>query len=151
VAAQTADDSLFFYAGKKGKKKGQTLNLTEFLGGDGGAYRAPGSGATTTVAVSSTWADEMDEAEVEDSRGYRQQQVLSLLYRIDADSDSLNPASDSDFPWIRVQESSPAFADLESRHCGIWIQAAGMLNPDLGFAESGIQQDCVFSRKNPGT
>ncbi len=75
----TADDGMFSYAGKKGKKKGQTLNLTEFLGGDGGAYRAPGSGATTTVAVSSTWADEMDEAEVEDSRGYRQQQVLSLL------------------------------------------------------------------------
>jgi hypothetical protein len=75
----TADDIMFSCAGKKGKKKGQTLNLTEFLGGDGGAYRAPGSGATTTVAVSSTWADEMDEAEVEDSRGYRQQQVLSLL------------------------------------------------------------------------
>ena len=62
-----------FISAKKGKKKGQTLNLTEFLGGDGGAYRAPGSGATTTVAVSSNWAEEMDEAEMEDVRGPRQQ------------------------------------------------------------------------------
>lgn len=51
------------YLGKKqGRKKGQTLNLTEFLGGEGGgAYKAPGSGATTTVAIASTWADEMDD------------------------------------------------------------------------------------------
>ena len=51
-------------SGKKaGKMKGKTLNLNEFLGneGGGGAYRAPGSGATATVAVSSTWADEMEE------------------------------------------------------------------------------------------
>lgn len=53
----------FSLSGKKGgKKKGQTLNLTDFLGGDaGGTYKPPGSGATTTVAVGSNWADEMDE------------------------------------------------------------------------------------------
>ena len=66
--------------GKKGgKKKGQTLNLTEFLGGEGGgAYRPPGSGATATVAVASNWAEEM-----EDEPGYeapRQQQVCSGSY-----------------------------------------------------------------------
>jgi hypothetical protein len=51
-----------FLIAKKGKKKGQTLNLTEFLGG----YGSSGSGATTTVTVKSTWADEMDEAEMDD-------------------------------------------------------------------------------------
>ena len=36
--------------------------MSEFLGGEGGgAYKAPGSGATTTVSISSTWADEMDD------------------------------------------------------------------------------------------
>ena len=50
-------------SGKKGgKKKGQTLNLNEFLGNEGGgAYRPPGSGATATVSVASNWADEMEE------------------------------------------------------------------------------------------
>ena len=57
----------FSCVGKKGgKKKGQTLNLTEFLGGDGGgSYRPPGSGATTTVSMGSTWAEEMDEEMME--------------------------------------------------------------------------------------
>ena len=52
------------------RNKGKTLNLTEFLGneGGGGAYRAPGSGATATVAVGSTWADEMDEVGYEPPR-----------------------------------------------------------------------------------
>ena len=70
-----------FYAGKKGKKKGQVMNLGEFLGGDGGVYRAPGSAATTTVAVSSNWADEMDEADADDARTQRLQQVLGPLTR----------------------------------------------------------------------
>ena len=50
-------------SGKKGgKKKGQTLNLTEFLGNEsGGAYRAPGASNTATVAVASNWADEMED------------------------------------------------------------------------------------------
>jgi len=47
---------------KGGQKKGQTLNLNEFLGNEGGgAYRPPGSGATATVAVASNWADEMED------------------------------------------------------------------------------------------
>merc|ERR1712098_840204 len=55
--------------GKGGKKKGQTLNLTEFLGNDGGAtYRAPGAGNTATVNVASNWAEEMEEEGYEPPR-----------------------------------------------------------------------------------
>ena len=70
------------YLGKKqGKKKGQTLNLTEFLSGEGGgAYKAPGSGATTTVAIASTWADEMDDDyEVYPSDRVNQQVFIHLM------------------------------------------------------------------------
>jgi len=71
-------------AKKGGKKKGQTLNLNEFLGGDGGgAYRPPGSSATTTVEVGrgagSTWADEMDDEGFEDRP--KQQIVLPTAPR----------------------------------------------------------------------
>ena len=45
-----------------GKKKGQTLNLNDFLGGEGsGSFRPPGAAATTTVEGGSNWADEMAE------------------------------------------------------------------------------------------
>jgi len=56
--------------GKKGgKKKGQTLNLTEFLGNDGGGtYRAPGASNTATVNVASNWAEEMEEEGYEPPR-----------------------------------------------------------------------------------
>merc|ERR1712212_1177745 len=76
--------------GKKGgKKKGQTLNLTEFLGGDGGgSYRPPGSGATTTVSMGSTWAEEMDEEMMERPK---QQIVLPTAPRA-----ALGPAIDDD-------------------------------------------------------
>jgi len=67
--------------GKKGgKKKGQTLNLTEFLGGDGGgAYRAPGASNTATVDVASNWADEMEDEPYDASR--KQQVVLPTAPR----------------------------------------------------------------------
>merc|ERR1719474_481752 len=60
------------------------LNLNEFLGGDGGgAYRPPGSSATTTVEVGrgagSTWADEMDDEGFEDRP--KQQIVLPTAPR----------------------------------------------------------------------
>ncbi len=68
-----------------------------------------------------------------------------LIY---ADSDSLYPAFGSRFSWIRsIKESSTGFEDSASRHCWSWIQATGMLNPGLGFAESWIQQDCFFFRE----
>jgi len=70
--------------GKKGgKKKGQTLNLTEFLGGDGGgSYRPPGASATTTVEVGrggNNWADEMEDEGFDDRP--KQQIVLPTAPR----------------------------------------------------------------------
>merc|ERR1712168_1139223 len=71
--------------GKKGgKKKGQTLNLTEFLGGDGGgSYRPPGASATTTVEVGrgagNNWADEMEDEGFEERP--KQQIVLPTAPR----------------------------------------------------------------------
>merc|ERR1712012_336870 len=48
--------------GKKGRGgKGKTLNLTEFLGPDGGStYKAPGGAATVAVEIGSSWADQME-------------------------------------------------------------------------------------------
>ena len=67
-------------AKKGGKKKGQTLNLNEFLGGEGGgAYRPPGSSNTATVSVASNWADEMEDEYVEAPR--KQQVVLPTAPR----------------------------------------------------------------------
>merc|ERR1719435_203240 len=81
--------------GKKGgkPKKGQTLNLNDFLGGPGGgggSYRPPGAGATTTVEVGSTWAEEMDEEGYEDNRP-KQQIVLPTAPRA-----ALGPDIDDD-------------------------------------------------------
>jgi len=81
--------------GKKGgKKKGQTLNLNEFLGGEGGgSYRPPGAGATTTVEVGrgagSTWAEEMDDEGFDDRP--KQQIVLPTAPRA-----ALGPDIDDD-------------------------------------------------------
>ena len=64
--------NFFVLSGKKGgKKKGQTLNLTEFLGGGGGTA-APGSTAVVTVGGGSSWADELDDADAYDSRPKQQ-------------------------------------------------------------------------------
>ena len=51
--------------GKKGRGgKGKTLNLTEFLGGDGsGKYSAPGAAGTVAVEIGTSWADQMEEGE----------------------------------------------------------------------------------------
>jgi len=70
--------------GKKGgKKKGQTLNLNEFLGGEGGgSYRPPGANATTTVEVGrggNNWADEMEDEGFDDRP--KQQIVLPTAPR----------------------------------------------------------------------
>lgn len=68
-------------AKKGGKKKGQTLNLNEFLGGEGGgSYRPPGASATTTVEVGSTWAEEMDDEGFESERP-KQQIILPTAPR----------------------------------------------------------------------
>lgn len=79
--------------GKKGgKKKGQTLNLNEFLGGEGGgSYRPPGAGATATVEVGrgSNWADEMDDEGFDDRP--KQQIVLPTAPRA-----ALGPDIDDD-------------------------------------------------------
>jgi len=78
-------------AKKGGKKKGQTLNLNEFLGGEGGgSYRPPGAGATTTVEVGSTWAEEMDDEGFDADRP-KQQIVLPTAPRA-----ALGPDIDDD-------------------------------------------------------
>jgi len=67
-------------AKKGGKKKGQTLNLNEFLGGDGGgAYRAPGAANTATVSVATNWAEEMEDEYTDAPR--KQQVVLPTAPR----------------------------------------------------------------------
>eukprot|EP00092_Neocalanus_flemingeri_P022442 GFUD01024339.1.p1 GENE.GFUD01024339.1~~GFUD01024339.1.p1 ORF type:complete len:634 (-),score=237.24 GFUD01024339.1:916-2817(-) len=82
--------------GKKGgKKKGQTLNLNEFLGGEGGgSYRPPGASGTATVEVGggagSTWAEEMDDEGFDYSRP-KQQIVLPTAPRA-----ALGPDIDDD-------------------------------------------------------
>jgi len=87
--------------GKKGgKKKGQTLNLTDFLSGGnaGGTYSAPGSGATAVVTVGgSSWADEMDDADMYDSRP-KQQVVIPTAPRA-----ALGPGVDDE----RIPRSPP--------------------------------------------
>merc|ERR1712158_2176 len=82
--------------GKKGRGgKGKTLNLTEFLGPDGGStYKAPGSAATVAVEIGSSWADQMEEGEAMYERDRPSQKIVlptapSATFGPDIDDDKI--------------------------------------------------------------
>merc|ERR1712223_1522350 len=82
--------------GKKGRGgKGKTLNLTEFLGPDGGStYKAPGSAATVAVEIGASWADQMEEGEAMYERDRPSQKIVlptapSATFGPDIDDDKI--------------------------------------------------------------
>merc|ERR1712038_14416 len=82
--------------GMKGRGgKGKTLNLTEFLGPDGGStYKAPGSAATVAVEIGSSWADQMEEGEAMYERDRPSQKIVlptapSATFGPDIDDDKI--------------------------------------------------------------
>jgi len=82
--------------GKKGRGgKGKTLNLTEFLGPDGGStYKAPGAAGTVAVEIGSSWADQMEEGEAMYERDRPTQKIVlptapSATFGPDIDDDKI--------------------------------------------------------------
>merc|ERR1712165_51732 len=82
--------------GKKGRGgKGKTLNLTEFLGPDGGStYKAPGAAGTVAVEIGSSWADQMEEGEAMYERDRPSQKIVlptapSATFGPDIDDDKI--------------------------------------------------------------